>query len=147
MCWYEYGEKPTKFFLNLEKTRAHQNKIKNLLINGNEMTDQKEVNNELFIFYNNLFKNDKRSSKYDTSQFLSSIQVPCLIEGQSAKCEFLISELELICALKNMPKNKSPGNDGLTKELYETFWDELKIPFIASLRKSFLKEELSNSQK
>ena len=49
MCWYEYGEKPTKFFLNLEKTRAHQNKIKNLLINGNEMTDQKEVNNELFI--------------------------------------------------------------------------------------------------
>ena len=147
MCWYEYGEKPTKFFLNLEKTRAHQNKIKNLLINGNEITDQKEVNNELFIFYNNLFKNDKRSSKYDTSQFLSSIQVPCLTEGQSAKCEFLISELELICALKNMPKNKSPGNDGLTKELYETFWDELKIPFIASLRKSFLKEELSNSQK
>ena len=147
MCWYEYGEKPTKFFLNLEKTRAHQNKIKNLLINGNEMTDQKEVNNELFIFYNNLFKNDKRSSKYDTSQFLSSIQVPCLTEGQSANCEFLISELELICALKNMPKNKSPGNDGLTKELYETFWDELKIPFIASLRKSFLKEELSNSQK
>ena len=27
------------------------------------------------------------------------------------------------------------------------FWDELKIPFIVSLRKSFLKEELSNSQK
>ena len=46
-----------------------------------------------------------------------------------------ISQDELICALKNMPKNKSPGNDGLTKEFYETFWDELKIPFIASLRK------------
>ena len=26
-----------------------------------------------------------------------------------------------------MPKNKSPGNDGLTKEFCETFWDELKI--------------------
>ena len=45
-----------------------------------------------------------------------------------------------------MPKNKSPGNDGLTKEFSETFWDELKKPFIASLRKSFLTEELSNSQ-
>ena len=33
------------------------------------------------------------------------------------------------------------------KKLYETFWDQLKIPFIASLRKSFLKEESSNSQK
>ena len=74
------------------------------MINGNEITDQKEVNNELLAFYNNLFKNDKRSSKYDTTQFLSLIQVPCLTEEQSAKCVFLISEVELICALKNMPK-------------------------------------------
>ena len=79
-------------------------------------------------------KTIKRSSKYDTTQFLSSIQVPCFTEEQSAKCEFLISEEELICTLKNVPKNKSPGNDGLTKEFYETFWDELKIPFIGSLR-------------
>ena len=58
-----------------------------------------------------------------------------------------MSDDELICALKNMPKYKSPGNDGLAKGFYETFWDELKIPFITSFRKSFLKEELSNSQK
>ena len=98
--WYEYGEKPTKFFLNLKKTRTHRNKIRNILINGKEITDQKEVNNELFAFCNNLFKNDRRSSKYDTTQFLSSIQVPCLIQEQSTMCEFLISEEELICALK-----------------------------------------------
>ena len=78
---------------------------------------------------------------------MSSIQVPCLTEEHSAKCEILISEDVLICALKNMSKNKSPGNDGLTKKFYETFWDELKIPFIASIRKSFLEEELGNSQK
>ena len=78
--WYEYGEKSTKFYLNLEKTRAHQNKTRNTLINRNEIADQKEVINELFAFYNNLFKNDKRSSEYDTTQFLSSIQVPCLTE-------------------------------------------------------------------
>ena len=46
-----------------------------------------------------------------------------------------------------MHKNKSPGNDGLTKEFYEIFWDELKIPFIASLLKSILQEGISNSQK
>ena len=117
------------------------------MINGKEITDQKKVYNELFAFYINLFKNDKKISKYDTTQFLSSIELPCLTEEQSTKCELLISEEELICALKNIPKNKSPGNDGLSKEFYETFWDELKIQFIASFRKSFLKEELSNSQK
>ena len=46
-----------------------------------------------------------------------------------------------------MPKNKSPGNDGLTKEFYEKVRDDLKIPFIASLRKLFLNEDLSKSQK
>ena len=63
--WYDSGVKSTKFFLNLEKTRAYKNKIRNILINGNEITDQKEVNKELFAFCNNLFKNNKRSSKYE----------------------------------------------------------------------------------
>ena len=66
-------------------------------------------------------KTIKRSSKYDTTQFLSSIQVHCLTEEQSAKCEFLISEEELIGALKNMPKNKSLGNDSLTKSFMKHF--------------------------
>ena len=115
--------------------------------NAKEITDQKEVNHELFDFYSNLFKSDKRSSKYAIPLFLSSIHVPRFAKEQSAKCEILISEDELTCALKNKPKNKSPGNDGLTKEFYEKICDELKIPFIASRRKSFLKEELNNSQK
>ena len=89
------GEKSTKFFLNLEKIGTHQYKIRNILKNGREITDQKEVNNELFVFYNNLFKGDKRSSKYDIAQFLSSIKVPRLTEKRSAKCEILVSKMSL----------------------------------------------------
>ena len=48
--------------------------------NGKEITDQKQVNNEFFDFYNNLFKSDKRSSKYGIAQFLSSIQIACLTQ-------------------------------------------------------------------
>ena len=46
-----------------------------------------------------------------------------------------------------MSKNKSPGNDGLTKEFYEVFWEDLKIPFIPSFKSAFDKGELSNFQK
>ena len=59
--------------------------MRNRLKNGKEITDQKQVNNELFDFYNNLVKRDKRSSKYDIAQFLNSIQIPHLTEDQSAK--------------------------------------------------------------
>ena len=46
-----------------------------------------------------------------------------------------------------MPNNKLPRNDGLAKEFYEVFWEDLKIPLISSLKSAFDKGELSNSQK
>ena len=32
-----------------------------------------------------------------------------------------------------MQNNKSPGNDGLSKEFYEGFWDKIKELLIASV--------------
>ena len=46
-----------------------------------------------------------------------------------------------------MENNKPPGNDGLSKEFYECFWDEIKKPFLVSIHKAFLNQELSTSQK
>ena len=46
-----------------------------------------------------------------------------------------------------MPNNKSPGNDGITKEVYEAFWDDLKTPLLLGVNKAFEVGELSTSQK
>ena len=89
--WYEYGEKSTKFFLNLEKIWARQDKIRNVLKNWKEITDQRKVNNELFDFYNNLFKSDKRRPKHVIAQFYcSSVKRDIKIE-QCTNCEILMS--------------------------------------------------------
>ena len=32
-----------------------------------------------------------------------------------------------------MQNNKSPGNDGLTKEFDEKFWNEIRHPFMNSI--------------
>ena len=45
-----------------------------------------------------------------------------------------------------MKNNKTPGNDGLRKEFYETFWDELKIPLMESVNQAFHTKILSISQ-
>ena len=53
--WYEYGEKSSKFFLNLEKDRFVQSQILKLIIEEKELTEQNEINDNIFRFYENLF--------------------------------------------------------------------------------------------
>ena len=40
-----------------------------------------------------------------------------------------------------MSNNKSPGNDGLTKEFYEAFWEDMKKHLCASITKAFHRGE------
>ena len=53
----------------------------------------------------------------------------------------------MILATKSFSNNKSPENDGLTKEFYETFWEELKQPFMNSLNQAKVCEKLVTSQR
>ena len=46
---------------------------------------------------------------------------------QSQTCEGPVTESKLLNALKIMLNDKSPGNEGLTKEFCKTFWEEIKI--------------------
>ena len=46
-----------------------------------------------------------------------------------------------------MKNNKTPSNDGLTKEFYKTFWDELKTPLMKSINQDFHTKILSISQR
>ena len=46
-----------------------------------------------------------------------------------------------------MENNKLPRNDGLTKEVYITFWNEVKVPLLLAIEKAYLVKQLSASQK
>ena len=49
--------------------------------------------------------------------------------------------------MKSFSNNKSPGNDDLTKEFYETFWEELKQTFMKSLNQAKVTKKLVTSQR
>ena len=63
--WYEHGEKYSKFFLNLEKSRAVQNQIRNILKDNIVINNQKDMNKELYLYYKNLFNERQRLSEHN----------------------------------------------------------------------------------
>ena len=61
--------------------------------------------------------------------YLENITLPKLTIEQTVSCEGIISEDEVFQSLKCMENNKSPGNDGLSKDLYECFGMKSKSCF------------------
>ena len=53
--WYEYVEKFSNLFLNLEKNSFIWGQIYKLMIKEKELTEQNEINNNIFTFYENWF--------------------------------------------------------------------------------------------
>ena len=123
------------------------NHVRTLLCGEKEVTDKHKSNEELECFYKNLFTEKSEFQKEHINAYLNQINIPILSEELSQTCEGPITESEFLNALKSMPNNKSPGNDGLTKEFYETFWEEIKTLLCNSITKSYQTGELSISQR
>ena len=69
-----------------------------------------------------------------------------LSENKAKLCEENLTEKVLYGSLKSMQNDKSPSRDGLTKEVYETFWNKLDKIFIDSVSETTEKGYLSTSQ-
>ena len=142
--WYEEGEKSTKFFLNLEKKKAIQNTIKTLIDEERTLTDSEDISKAIKRFYVKLF--EKREVT-DCPSFLSNLGLPTLSEDEKRLCEVPFSLEDIKVSLDSMVNNKSPGNDGLTKEFYDKFWLYVNDLLYDSYMAGFMKKELSTSQR
>ena len=110
-----------KFFLNLEKQRGSQNAIKKLVVDDKEITDETHILEHLREFYKTLFKTWEQKTAIEMEKNFSDVGIPKLPENQAKLCDEDLTEKDLYNSLKSMQSHKSLGNDGLTKEFYETF--------------------------
>ena len=94
--WYQHGEKPTKFFLNLEKQKAINTTVRHLIDDDKDITDLKEINACICKFYKNLFKKNVSKSDSEKKSFLDSIALPNLTSKSFDICESQITETDLI---------------------------------------------------
>ena len=92
----------------------------------------------------------KPSQKYsadDINHFLNTLDIPKLSTDQIILCHIELTEKDIYDSMKRLENDKSPGSDGLTKEFYITFWDDIKATFISSLKQAKERKELSISQR
>ena len=116
--WYEEGEKNTSYFLSLEKRNKAKSHIRKIInTNDVEITHEKMILKEINDFYSNLYSKMSRRSEDECLQYLASISTPHLSSTDREAFEGKITIQNCWEALVSMKDAKSPGNDGLTKEL------------------------------
>ena len=69
------------------------------------------------------------------NRFLEKFNLPRLNQEEIEIMNNPITSTEIEALIKNLPKNKSPGPDGFTGELYQTFRKELMPIFLKLFQK------------
>lgn len=140
------GEKSSKFFLNLEKTRQKRKVMKHLVTNsGLVLSDQETIINEQVQFYSKLYKSEPTDES--ATKFLLDQLSRHLSTSDSESCDNNLTSEEFCEALASMETDKSPGLDGLTVKFFRHFWPELADIFSKLVDNIFRKNELCKSMK
>lgn len=137
--WALLGEKPTAYFLGLEKRNMKNNTITSLLDSvGHTVTDNKTILQMEKEYFENIYSEDP--AKLDPLDLL-----PLELDRIHISRPFTIQEFHE--ALKDLNKNKAPGTDGITPEFYLAFWDQLKDKFMESIDYSLETGTLTEEQR
>ena len=148
--YYEEGEKPTKYFCNLERRNYISKAINRLIVNDIEITNPAEILNQQNLYYKNLYSSklmEKDEVNVHAGFFLKEDNVNALTNHQKQMCEGKVTLEELKSVLKGMSNGKSPGSDGFTVEFYKFFMPDLGHFLVRSLNCAFRLGELSLTQK
>ena len=146
--WHEYGEKSSKYFLNLEKRNHVEKHMRKLHINNSFTTDPTVILAEQKRFYQDLYTSGNKCLNNDAIEtFLMNLNIPKLTDEQKDLCEGKIYRKECKRVLDSFQDNKTPGSDGIPIEFYKRFWHLIEEPFISCVNECFEKGELACSQK
>ena len=155
VSWKVDGEKPSKFFCELEKFNAVQKYIPQLIINDKDgkevlVKDQMSVDKELFNFYQNLYRSqEKNIETLKIGDFLgeNSDNTPKLNCTIADQLEGLLTVEEATNYIKKCRSDASPGSSGFTGGFFKLFWRQIKHFVVNSLNHAYESGSLSVSQK
>ena len=121
--WTEQGEKPTKYFFNLERRNYDHKTIKELKHpDGTPVTKDDEILKEIEIFYKDLFTSTTSVENALFKTFIANLELTKLEDSVSSELVGEITLRECKDILCTFSSGKSPGEDGFTCEFYNCFF-------------------------
>ena len=117
VIWLEQGEKPTKYFFNLEKTNYEKKLIREVKLENGEVTsDSMRIEKELEKYFTNMYAsktNDTTGLQEGNSfePFVEGLEIPKLDKEDNESLEQELTVEELKKALNGFSENKTPGED------------------------------------
>ena len=142
----ESGEKPTRYFLQMEKKIAKSKLITEVRVGENRFFDSQNIINETRNFWKGIFSKediDIDAAKY----FLEDAGLPRVPPDLVEHCEGPLSFREAELSLEAMKSGTSPGLDGLGPEFYKKFFFLFGEKFVAMINLCFMNGQLSESQR
>ena len=112
-----------------------------------EINGFNEIQKEIKSFYQSLYSNRSLKTEKQCLDYLKYINTPKLTIQQKMVWEEKLAVKECFDTLLTMSNGKSPGNDGLTKEFYVCFWEDLGSLIVDTLNYAFKYGGLSTSQR
>ena len=119
--WYQEGEKGTKYFLNMQKSKGNKTNLTSLNINNKLSTEPCEIDKAVEDFYRNLYMkgNDNCLTQSELPKFLENMQ--SLNEEEKISINKGITLEELFNTL-NTCSDSSPGPDGIPYSIVKLTW-------------------------
>jgi len=109
--WVENGERPTKYFFNLEKSNYNKKTISELRLQDDSTTkkNKKVILDQIETYYKNLYTSDYT---------FSDEEIPKLSDEDRDNLEGLLTYNECKKVLETFQNDKAPGEGGFTGEFY-----------------------------
>ena len=108
-----------------------------MLENETEIIEPRRILQEIKHFFRVRYQRKSRISENECDKFLESINVTSLSEQDKVMIDNPITLPELKQVLKSMPRNKTPGKDGLPAEFYLTFFNILGPILLKCINENF----------
>ena len=141
--WRENAEKPSKYFLTLEKRRYASKRISCIRTTEGIVNDQRDILKAFKDFFQKRFRESVPDGlENEEGKYFSDIALTKLKATKKQRLESHITLFELGSTLFKMKNGTSPGSDGFTVEFYKFFWAYLKDFFFAMCVESFSCESL-----